>query len=106
MAAAAYGPSHDKAIRDLRRVPRLEAYQGFWFATLNPDAPPLEEFLGPASYWLDVFVNRAPEGTISLHTPYRMTYRGNWKLIWDNGSDGYHGTHRPSRGDGGCLLPP
>ena len=87
---AAYGPSHDKAIRDLRRVPRLEAYRGFWFATLNPDAPPLEEFLGPVSYWLDVFVNRAPEGTISLHAPYRMTYRGNWKLIWDNGSDGYH----------------
>ena len=35
-------------------------------------------------------MDRAPEKTITLHTPYRMTYRGNWKLIWDNGSDGYH----------------
>ena len=87
---AAYGPSHDKSTRDLRRVPRLESRRGFWFGTLNPDAPPLDEFLGPAKYWLDVFVDRAPEGTITLHTPYRMTYRGNWKLIWDNGSDGYH----------------
>ena len=87
---AAYGPSHDKSSRDLRRVPRLESRRGFWFGTLNGDAPPLDEFLGPAKDWLDVFVDRAPEGTITLHTPYRMTYRGNWKLIWDNGSDGYH----------------
>ena len=87
---AAYGPDHDQATRDLKRVPRLESYRGFWFGTLNPDAVSLDEFLGPARYWIDTFVDRAPDRTISLHAPYRMTYRGNWKLIWDNGSDGYH----------------
>jgi phenylpropionate dioxygenase-like ring-hydroxylating dioxygenase large terminal subunit len=87
---AAYGPEHDKSRHDLAQVARLASYRGFWFVTLNPDTPSLEEFLGPAAYWIDLFVDRAPSGTISLHRPYRMTYRGNWKLIWDNGSDGYH----------------
>ena len=87
---AAYGPGFEKRNHDLRQVPRVAEYRGFWFGTLNPDAPELAEFLGPATYWIDLFVDRAPDKAITVHRPYRMTYRANWKLVWDNGSDGYH----------------
>lgn len=85
-----YGATFRKEDRGLSRPCRVGRYRGFIFATLNPEAPDLLEFLGPATYYLDQFIDRAPDGEIELGQPYRMTYRANWKLVWDNGADGYH----------------
>ena len=87
-----YGADFDKRELGLRRVPRLETHRGFIFGTLNRDAPPLAEWLGPAARIIDGFVDRSPTGRIQVRNPHRLVYRGNWKLAWDNAADGLHAT--------------
>ncbi len=87
----AYGPNWEKASRDLGQVQRLDSYRGFIFATLNPDAPSLVDYLGGASEFIDVWLDRYPEGTLTVRSSaQRMMYNANWKLTWDNAADGYH----------------
>jgi phenylpropionate dioxygenase-like ring-hydroxylating dioxygenase large terminal subunit len=81
----------DKSELGLTRVPRVESYRGFVFATMNGDAPSVEDWLGHARPWLDYWIDRAPEGEVMLGSAaYRMGFRGNWKLAYDNAGDGYH----------------
>ena len=88
----AYGPSFAKADRGLGRV-RVASSRGFVFGTLNHDGPSLDDYLGPAGAWLDVLVDRHPGGRVRvLPTPIRQTFAGNWKLSWDNATDGLHAT--------------
>jgi phenylpropionate dioxygenase-like ring-hydroxylating dioxygenase large terminal subunit len=69
---------------------RLASYRGFVFGTLNPAAQDLVEHLGPAAELLDQWLDRYP-GPITVRSgALRMTYRGNWKLNFDNAADGYH----------------
>ena len=75
---------------NLGRAPRVETYRGFIFATLDEDAPPLVEHLGPAAPLLDQWLDRTPAGTVTVRNANRMVYRGNWKLAYDNSGDGYH----------------
>lgn len=87
-----YGPRFDKAARGLGRV-RTESYRGFVFGTLNPEAPPLADYLGPATPYFDLLIDRHPGGDLTvLSTPIRQTFAGNWKLSWDNATDGLHAT--------------
>lgn len=81
----------DKAEFGLTAVTRVEGYRGFVFGTMNPDAPSVEDYLGQAAPWLDYWIDRAPGGEVQvLAGAYRMGYRGNWKLAYDNAGDGYH----------------
>lgn len=81
----------DKNEYGLTRVTRVESYRGFVFGTMNADAPSVEEWLGHARPWLDYWIDRAPEGDVLLGSAaYRMGFRGNWKLAYDNAGDGYH----------------
>jgi phenylpropionate dioxygenase-like ring-hydroxylating dioxygenase large terminal subunit len=85
-----YGPNFDKAEFGLHKV-RVESYRGFIFGTLNESAPAVTDWLGPASSWLDYWIDRAPEGEVIVRSAaHRMGYRGNWKLAYDNAGDGYH----------------
>ena len=98
----AYGSEFDRSARGLGRV-RIESYRGFVFATLNPDAPPLADYLGPATPWFDHLIDRHPGGRLAVTpTPIRQTFAGNWKLSWDNATDGLHATfaHRSYNGLG------
>lgn len=89
--AEAYGGSLDKRGRGLRRIPRVETYRGFIFATLNPEMPSLVDYLGEAAEYLDRFIDRAPGKDLIVRSgAYRGTFHGNWKLAWDNAADGYH----------------
>jgi phenylpropionate dioxygenase-like ring-hydroxylating dioxygenase large terminal subunit len=89
---AAYGPSFDRAAHGLHAV-RIEAHRGLVFGTVDPDAVPLLEHLGHAGPWLDEYLDRNPGGGIRvLRGPLRHTFRGNWKLSWDNAADGLHAT--------------
>ncbi len=86
-----YGDDFDKTEFGLRKVTRVESYRGFVFGTMNADAPPVVDWLGPARTWLDYWIDRAPEGEVIVRSAaFRMGYRGNWKLAFDNAGDGYH----------------
>jgi len=89
--AKGYGPDFDRSRYDLRRVPFVESYRGFLFGTLNPDAPPLVEFLAGARELIDQWLDRYPDRNVIVRSRgHRMVYRGNWKLAYDNAIDGYH----------------
>jgi phenylpropionate dioxygenase-like ring-hydroxylating dioxygenase large terminal subunit len=75
----------------LKRVPRVEVYRGFIFASLAPSGPSLEEFLGPAKASFDDFVDRAPGGELEVAGGvFKHGYNGNWKLMLENHLDGAH----------------
>lgn len=71
-------------------IPRVESYQGFIFASMAPTGQSLEDYLGGAKRYLDLMVERAPEGKIAAVKPLQYHYRGNWKLQVENYSDNYH----------------
>jgi len=73
------------------RLPRVEVYRGFVFASFNANVEPLMEYLGPARTGIDEIVDRSPIGEIELTGGcHRYHYRGNWKLQMDNLADMYH----------------
>jgi phenylpropionate dioxygenase-like ring-hydroxylating dioxygenase large terminal subunit len=75
---------------NLAQVPRVETYRGFIFGTLNLDAPPLREWLGPIARPIDEWLDRNPGGKVFVCEANRIKYKGNWKLAYDNSGDGYH----------------
>ena len=75
---------------NLAQVPRVESYRGFIFGTLNPEMPPLKEYLGEAARPIDDWIDRNPGGRIAVCGANRLKYKGNWKLAYDNSCDGYH----------------
>ena len=75
---------------NLAQVPRVESFRGFVFGTLNADAPPLPDYLGPVARPIEEWLDRQPGGTISLCNANRLRLHGNWKLVYDNSADGYH----------------
>ena len=80
----------------LIEVAQLDTYAGFIFATWDPEAPSLEDWIGDARYYLDLFWNRRDEG-VQLTGPEKWVLPTNWKMPSDNfGTDVYHTaiTHR------------
>ena len=57
-----YGAGFDQENHDLAAVARFGEYRGFLFASLNPDVPTLEEYLGETRKLLDVIVDKSPDG--------------------------------------------
>jgi phenylpropionate dioxygenase-like ring-hydroxylating dioxygenase large terminal subunit len=83
-------PPEDGSL-DLARVPRVETYRGFVFASLAPQGPSLAEFLGPVISSLDDMVDRAPGGLLEVAGGVsRHAYDGNWKLVIENHNDTLH----------------
>jgi len=83
----------------LRRVPRVDLYRGFIFASLATDGPDLRTFLGFLTTALDDLIDRAPDGEIEFAGGcYRHTTPSNWKLQIENLNDLSHAsaTHRSS----------
>ena len=75
----------------MARLPRMENYRGFVFASLSPDVLPLLEYLGEARRGIDELVDRSPEGEIEFWAGcHRYEYNGNWKLQFENMADMYH----------------
>ena len=46
----------------LQPVARLDSYKGLLFATFDPEAPPLREYLGEVTWYLDLFFGRREGG--------------------------------------------
>ena len=84
----AYDHSFSKADYGLTPAPAVAAYRGFVFASLSADVPSLEEHLGLAKRYIDLFIDVSPLGEIEVHSgAHKTSYAGNWKFV---GMDGYH----------------
>ncbi|WP_439586897.1 aromatic ring-hydroxylating oxygenase subunit alpha [Hydrogenophaga sp.] len=87
----AYGSGFKGRDMHLARPAQVASYKGFVFATLNPDAPPLEEHLGNARRYLDAWIDHnGGAANLRLVGAQRFRLSCNWKLVWDNAGDGYH----------------
>ncbi|MDB5839438.1 MAG: benzoate 1,2-dioxygenase large subunit [Herminiimonas sp.] len=87
---AGYPENFDKKAYGLTPVPKIASYRGFVFASLNPDVPDVEEYLGGSKAFIDMIVDQAPNGIELLRGSSSYIYNGNWKLQAENGADGYH----------------
>jgi len=71
-------------------VAQLDSYKGLLFATFDPEAPPLLDYLGEMAWYLDNFVDRR-EGGIEIVGTHKWVMPCNWKFPAENfGGDAYH----------------
>lgn len=98
--------SHDGALRgvphetsygdilDKKKFPlvslRVETYAGMIFATFREDLEPLEDYLGPAKKWMDLFMKQGGGYPVKVAGEHRFRFPGNWKIQLENTTDAYH----------------
>ena len=88
----AYYNELDRGKWGLVPVTQLESYKGLVFATFDPEAPPLLDYLGDMTWYLDAMFDRR-EGGVEVLGVYKWIMPCNWKFPADNFSgDGYHTT--------------
>jgi 3-phenylpropionate/trans-cinnamate dioxygenase alpha subunit len=84
-----YHSELDKAALGLREVAQIDTYKGFIFATMDPSAPPLLEFLGTTGRLsLDLIHAQGDMEVIPGIQKYVIDC--NWKFAVDNVFDYYH----------------
>jgi 3-phenylpropionate/trans-cinnamate dioxygenase alpha subunit len=72
-------------------VAQLDSYKGLLFATFDPTAPPLLDYLGEMRWYLDVFFDRREGGIEVLGGMHKWVMPCNWKFPAENfGGDAYH----------------
>jgi len=85
---------HNELDRDrwgLAPVAQLDNYKGLFFATFDPDAPPLHAYLGEAAWYLDAFFDRREGGIEVIGGIHKWVMPCNWKFPAENFyGDGYH----------------
>ena len=85
---------HDNLQRErwgLVPVAQLDGYKGLLFATFDPQAPPLLEYLGEMTWYLDAFFDRREGGVEFIGGMHKWIMPCNWKFPAENfGGDGYH----------------
>lgn len=69
---------------------RTESYNGLIFATFNDDIEPLDDFLGNAKPWIDLFMKQGGGFPIKTMGEHKFTFSGNWKIQLENTTDAYH----------------
>jgi phenylpropionate dioxygenase-like ring-hydroxylating dioxygenase large terminal subunit len=83
-----YGPDMRMEDFGMTPAPRLGLYRGFVFASLSPRGITLDEHLGKAKPYIDLFLDVSPLGEIEVRSGATKTLiHANWKFI---GMDGYH----------------
>ncbi|WP_091743344.1 aromatic ring-hydroxylating oxygenase subunit alpha [Phenylobacterium immobile] len=84
-----YHEQLDKSQWGLVKAGKVASYKGFVFATMDPEAPDLEEYLGPVGRMgMDLL---AEKGNLELVGGVQKNLIGcNWKLAVDNLFDWYH----------------
>jgi phenylpropionate dioxygenase-like ring-hydroxylating dioxygenase large terminal subunit len=107
-----------KSAYGLLSAPRVASYNGLVFASLDPLAPDLEDYLGGFRYYLDLYTRQSPAG-LEVRGPQRWRVRANWKIGAENFcGDTYHtpythqsiaeiglfGEHKPSKRKEGALY--
>jgi len=75
----------------LAKVPRVENYRGFIFASAAESGPSLVDFIGPLKDGIDNLLDRSPTGEVEVSVGvHKYAYKGNWKMQMENGLDEYH----------------
>src|SRR6201997_1010834 len=75
----------------LAPVAQLDNYKGLFFATFDPKAPPLSEYLGEMTWYLDAFFDRREGGVEVIGGMHKWVMPCNWKFPAENfGGDSYH----------------
>jgi len=69
---------------------RVGIYQGLIFASFNHDIEPLEDFLGNAKPWIDLFMKQGAGYPIKTNGEHKFKFKGNWKIQLENTTDLYH----------------
>jgi phenylpropionate dioxygenase-like ring-hydroxylating dioxygenase large terminal subunit len=88
---AAYGSGIDKSELGLFAAPHVESLHGLVFASLDPDAPPLAEYLGDMAFYLDMIWGQCKDGWEVIGDPQRYTLTADWKTGAENfAGDDYH----------------
>ncbi|GAA4512102.1 SRPBCC family protein [Actinoallomurus oryzae] len=81
----------DKNELGLFQAARVDSVYGLVFATWDPDAPALEDYLGPMRWYLHTVFGKFDQGLEVVGPPVRTMVRANWKPEGENLSgDGYH----------------
>ena len=87
----AYFGELDKNQWGLIPVAQLDNYKGLYFATFDPEAPPLLDYLGEMTWYLDTFFDRREGGIEVFGGAHRWVVPCNWKFPAENfGGDAYH----------------
>jgi nitrite reductase/ring-hydroxylating ferredoxin subunit len=83
-----YGNRLDKQQHALKKVAQLDSYKGFVFATFDPKAPALYDFLGAAGrLGMDLIAVQDMEAVPGIQ---KFIIDCNWKFTVDNLFDWYH----------------
>lgn len=83
--------NRDSADMHVHQLPRYGAYRGFVFASLDPNAPELETWLGGVASTLDNMVDRSPEQALeATGGVMRYVHNSNWKFFVENLNDLMH----------------
>lgn len=91
----AYGGEAGFRRKDQRLLPApsLDIYNGLIFISLDPDAPPLRDYLGDFTFYLDYYTRQSASG-IEVRGPQRWRVKANWKIGAENfAGDMYHTPH-------------
>ncbi|WP_091736097.1 aromatic ring-hydroxylating oxygenase subunit alpha [Phenylobacterium immobile] len=84
-----YHEQLDKSQWGLVKAGKVASYKGFVFATMDPEAPDLEEFLGPVGRMgMDILTTRGD--IMIVEGVQKNLIHCNWKLAVDNLFDYYH----------------
>lgn len=108
----AYNDGYKKLNRaewGLLEAPHVDSIHGFIFASLDPDAPSLEEYLGGMKWYLDMIFGLHDGGWEVIGTPNRWIIEANWKTGAENfAGDNYHTltTHKSLFDIGIYPVPP
>jgi phenylpropionate dioxygenase-like ring-hydroxylating dioxygenase large terminal subunit len=87
--SAGYDADFDKSDYPLVSL-RVEEYAGLIFATFRNDIQPLDEYLGRAKPWIDLFMKQGAGFGVKVAGTQRFRFRGNWKIQLENTTDAYH----------------
>lgn len=74
----------DKSQHGLHPVAKIDSYRGLVFATLDPDAPSLTDYLGDMRYYLDAIFNMDEGGTEFVGGCVKSVIQCNWKFASEN----------------------
>lgn len=69
---------------------KVGIYRGLVFASMNEEVEPLEDFLGDAKPWIDLFMHQGGGFPIKVGGAHKFRFTGNWKIQLENTTDGYH----------------
>ncbi len=86
----AYTAAFSAEDHNLQKAAHVGSYRGFIFASLSPDVPSLDKWLGDTKTFIDLAADQGPDGIELVPGTVSYTYNANWKLQAENGQDSYH----------------